>query len=91
MFVLDANALSALMGSQPVAAMATWLTRGPEEQHCTTAVRQAEILAGIAVLPEGRRRHLLAAAARAIFESDFEGRILPFDPQVAEHYAALFA
>jgi len=61
----------------------------PEEQLCTTSVCEAEILAGIAVLPDGRR--LLEAAARAIFEADFDGRVLPFDQAAAEHYAALFA
>lgn len=91
MFVLDTNVLSALMGSQPVAEVARWITRQPEEQLYTTSVCQAEILAGIAILPKGRRRQLLDAAARAIFEDDFDGRILPFDQLAAGHYAALFA
>jgi predicted nucleic acid-binding protein len=91
MLVLDTNVLSAVMGSQPVAAVAVWLARQLEDQLYTTTVCQAEILAGIAILPEGRRRQLLDAAARAIFETEFEGRILPFDQAAADHYAVLFA
>jgi predicted nucleic acid-binding protein len=91
MFVLDTNVLSAIMGSRPVAEVAAWITRQPDEQLCTTSVCQAEILAGIAILPNGRRRQFLDAAARAIFEDDFGGRILPFDQAAASHYAALFA
>lgn len=91
MFVLDTNVLSAILGSQPVAEVAAWLTRQPEEQLCTTSVCQAEILAGIAILPEGRKRQLLDAAARGVFEDEFDGRILPFDQVAAGHYAALFA
>lgn len=52
---------------------------------------QAEILAGIAVLPEGRRRAALAAAAAAMFAEDFAERILPFDAAAAAAYAELFA
>ena len=45
----------------------------------TAAICQAEILSGIAVLPQGRRRHALEAAALAMFREDFAGRILFFD------------
>jgi predicted nucleic acid-binding protein len=65
MFVLDTNVLSAIMGSRPVPAVAAWVAAQPEELLFTAAVCQAEVLAGIAVLPDGRRRRLLEAAARA--------------------------
>jgi hypothetical protein len=57
----------------------------------SAAVCQAEILAGLAVLPEGRRRFELETAARAMFLEDFEGRGLPFDTAAAEGYAEIFA
>ena len=43
------------------------------------------------MLPEGRRRADLAAAAEGMFAEDFAGRILPFDAAAAIAYAALFA
>lgn len=55
------------------------------------AVCQAEILSGIAVMPEGRRRSELATAARAMFADDFGGRVLSFDAEAADAYAELFA
>ena len=36
----------------------------------------AEILAGLAFMPEGRRRAALETAAHAIFADDFGGRVL---------------
>ena len=71
--------------------MADWIAGQPLAELCTAAPCQAEILAGIAVLPEGRRRADLAAAAEGMFAEDFAGRILPFDAAAATAYAALFA
>lgn len=91
MFVLDTNVLSAIMGSQPVPEVAAWITAQPEEQLFTTTVCQAEILAGVEIMPDGRRRRGLETAAKAIFANVFDGRILPFDGKSAECYAEIFA
>lgn len=40
----------------------------------TTSVKEAEILYGIAALPDGHRRTALAAAAEAMFTDDLAGR-----------------
>jgi hypothetical protein len=40
---------------------------------------QAEVLYGIEILPDGKRRSALAAAIDRVFENQFRGRILPFD------------
>ena len=63
----------------------------PRATLYTTSVSKAEILYGIAVLPEGRRRLALAAAAAAMFADDFEGRVLPFDEAAAANYADIVA
>ena len=90
MFVLDTNVLSAIMSSQPVPKVAAWVAAQPEETLFTATVCQAEILAGIAILPDGRRRRTLEEAADAIFADDFDGRILPFDSTAAGLYPQLF-
>src|SRR5438874_970541 len=77
--VLDTNILSELMRSEPAAAVFAWVSAQPRATLYTTSVSKAEILYGIAVLPEGRRRLALAAAAEAMFTDDFAGRVLPFD------------
>ena len=91
MIVLDTNVLSELMRSEPAEAVFAWVSAQPRATLCTTSVNKAEILYGIAVLPEGRRRLALAAAAAAMFADDFEGRVLSFDEAAAVHYAEIVA
>jgi toxin FitB len=50
-----------------------WLGRHSESEFRTTA----EILYGIELLPEGKRRIGLEAAARTMFDRVFAGRVLP--------------
>ncbi|MGH7154013.1 MAG: type II toxin-antitoxin system VapC family toxin [Acetobacteraceae bacterium] len=91
MFVLDTNVLSAMMSAEPVRQVAAWVSGQPVRLLFTAAVCQAEILSGLAIMPEGRRRLDLEAAARAMFLEDFEGRVLPFDMEAAVAYADIFA
>jgi predicted nucleic acid-binding protein len=91
MFLLDTNILSAMMSTGPVPEVATWVSAQPPVLLFTAAVCQAEILAGLAIMPEGRRRSDLDTAARAMFLEDFEGRVLPFDMAAAIAYADIFA
>lgn len=91
MIVLDTNVLSELMRSQPAATVFAWVAAQKRDALYTTSVNEAEILYGIATLPEGRRRAALAAAAEAMFTDDFAGRVLPFDEAAAVHYAQIVA
>ena len=56
-----------------------------------TAVTEAEVRTGIALLPEGRRRRGLAEACERAFGSLFAGRVLPFDSDAARTYAEIAA
>jgi len=87
--VLDTNVLSELMRSRPAAAVFAWVAAQPRAALYTTSVNKAEILYGIAALPDGRRGAALAVAAEAMFTDDFVGRVLPFDEEVAVHYAEI--
>jgi predicted nucleic acid-binding protein len=89
MIVLDTNVLSELMRSHPAAPVFAWAATQPRSALYTTSINKAEIFYGIAVLPEGRRRAALAAAAEAMFIDDFAGRVLPFDEEAAVHYAEM--
>jgi toxin FitB len=91
MFVPDTNILPAMMSAKPVREVAAWVSGQPAETLFTAAVCQAEILAGLAIMPEGRRRLDLEAAARAMFDEDFAGRVLPFDTGAAVACADIFA
>ncbi|MGV7034364.1 PIN domain-containing protein [Methylobacterium symbioticum] len=89
MIVLDTNVISELMRASPDPAVLAWVVARPRRQFCTTSINRAEILHGIAILPAGRRREAIAAAADAMFAEDFAGRILPFDADAAAHYAEI--
>jgi predicted nucleic acid-binding protein len=91
MFVLDTNVLSAVMRPELETEITAWVGRQDEELLFTTAISQAEISAGLAILPEGRRRRDLEALAAAIFADEFDGRILSFDMNAAAAYADIFA
>ena len=91
MFVLDTNVLSAMMRLQLEPQIAAWIAAQPAELLFTTSLSQAEILSGLAIMVEGRRRRDLEAAARAMFLEDFNGRVLPFDGEAATAYASIFA
>ena len=73
MFILDTNILSAIMSARPAPEVAAWIAGQPEDALFTTTICQAEILAGLAIMPEGRRRVALETAARAIFADDSTG------------------
>jgi predicted nucleic acid-binding protein len=87
--VVDTNVISELMRGEPHPAVLAWVTAQPRALLYTTHVNQAEILFGIAALPEGRRRAALAAAAEAMFAEDFAGRILPFEARAAARYPGI--
>ena len=90
-YFLDTNVLSEVMKPTPSVAVATWMRAQSPRSLFTASICQAEILAGVAVLPTGRRRAEFEATARAIFTREFDGRILPFDTKAASAYADIFA
>src|SRR4051794_30732799 len=65
------------MRGEPHPAVLSWVAAQPRSLLYASYVSQAEILYGIAALPEGRRRTALMAAAEAMFTEDFAGRVLP--------------
>jgi toxin FitB len=89
--VLDTNVLSEAIGPAPAKAVLSWLAAQPAMQIFTTAIAEAEIPYGIALLPKARRRSSLEQAARRMFAEDFAERVLPFDGAAAEHFAAIAA
>ncbi|HIJ87670.1 MAG TPA: type II toxin-antitoxin system VapC family toxin [Desulfuromonadales bacterium] len=89
--ILDTNVLSELMRSQPDPVVLEWFARQTSVIFYTTAITQAEIMLGVALLPAGKRRQALAEAAEKMFREDFFGNCLPFDESCSHHYAYLVA
>ena len=90
MILLDTNVLSELMRQEPDPAAMAWIDAHPPHLLHNSAVTRAEIELGIALLPEGRRKQGLQAAAMRMF-AEFHSRCLAFDERAASHYAKLVA
>jgi len=87
--VLDTNVISEMMKPAPTGRVARWMAAQPATSLYTTAITQAEILHGVMLLPSGRRRRSVEAAAETMFREDFGGRILPFGSDAAQAYARI--
>lgn len=91
MIILDTNVLSELMRPAPEAAVMDWVAAYPATRLYTTILTQAEILSGVALLANGRRREALSRTAKAMFADDFSGRVLPLNAPAAEAYGEIVA
>ena len=91
MLILDTNVLSALMSTRPAPDVETWIEAQNPDDLYTTAVSQAEVMSGLAVMDAGKRRKALEAEAKRLFAEDFAGRVLPFDCEAVAAYAEIFA
>jgi len=91
MILLDTNVVSEVMKPPAVrsAQVHAWLRPYPTADVFTTAISLAEVLAGIAILPKGRRKIDLQRAADKIFATVFPQRVLPFDEAAASAFAEL--
>ncbi|GEO98974.1 type II toxin-antitoxin system VapC family toxin [Methylobacterium haplocladii] len=91
MIVLDTNVIAELMRGIPNERVLAWIGDQPSTGLFTTTLTQAEVFYGLSLLPTGRRRTDLVQFARPIFETDFAGRVLPFDSDAALAYAEIAA
>ena len=89
MIVLDTNVISDAMKPSPHHAVDVWL-RGLDVEVAISAITMAELLAGIARLPEGERKRALSRRIDAVLDLyRGTGAILPFDEAAAAHYAEI--
>lgn len=91
MIVLDTNVISELMNPDGSERVLIWAGSVPRARLFTTAISEAEVLYGLARMPEGRKRRQRIEAAAAMFEIDFDDRILPFDRPAARRFAEIAA
>ena len=89
MIILDTNVVSELMKPAPYPAVIDWLDRQSRSDLSTTSITKAEVLYGVARLPEGRRKAALATEAERMFRDDLPAPLFPFDDSAAAHYAAI--
>jgi hypothetical protein len=88
MIVLDTNVVSEAMKPEPHPAVRAWLNDQAAETLYLSSVTLAELLFGIAALPAGKRKDMLAQTLDGLMGL-FRDRILPFDADAAIRYADL--
>ncbi|MXW64664.1 MAG: type II toxin-antitoxin system VapC family toxin [Bacteroidetes bacterium SB0662_bin_6] len=91
MILLDTNVVSELMRPSPHPVPEAWVARRAAAGLFFSAVGEAELRYGIAIMPAGRRRDELLSAIEAMLREDFSGRVLPFDSDAARAYAEIAA
>jgi len=89
--LLDTNVVSELMRPQPAQAVLDWFAAHDSATLFFSAVGEAELRTGAAILPAGRRRDSLTAVIDAMIAEDFAGRVLSFDSAAAKAYASIAA
>ena len=89
MIVLDTNVVSELMREYPHPKVDAWVRRFPKEEFAVTSITVAEVLYGIRVLPQGRRRRELQQGWEAFQARGFRRAVLFFDALAADVYSQL--
>jgi predicted nucleic acid-binding protein len=89
--VLDTNVVAELMRNAPEPAVVRWVDAFDAADMFITAVTAAELMYGVARLPEGRRKERLSVKVSALVAEDFADQVLPFDEPAAVHYGNIVA
>ena len=90
MILLDTNVVSELMRPAPAGAVLAWFAAQDAADLYLSAIGEAELRRGAAMLPAGRRREQLMATIDAMIAEDLAGRILPFDSNAAQAFVLVF-
>lgn len=91
MILLDTNLVSEPLRPSPDSRVVAWIDAQPLETLFLSAVTVAELRAGVALLPAGRRRAGLQESLETRVLPLFAGRVLPFDLACTAVYAELMA
>jgi predicted nucleic acid-binding protein len=89
--ILDTNVISEVLRPTPVPRVLRWVDDQPRASLFITTVTRGEILYGIQLLADGKRKRGLWDVAKKIFDEDFAGQMLSFDSDAADFYAEIAA
>ncbi|GAB1718726.1 MAG: plasmid stability protein StbB [Nitrosospira sp.] len=91
MILLDTNVVSEPLRHAPEVRVIEWIDAQPLETLFLSAITVAELRAGVALLPTGKRREALQENLEKRVLTLFIGRVLPFDLACTRAYAELMA
>lgn len=89
MIVLDTNVISEPLKPLADPAVVAWLDHQPKETLYLCAPVLMEVLLGITLLPNGKRKKDMTTAVQALLANYFAGRFLAFEREAAVFYASL--
>lgn len=89
MILLDTNVISEPLRPSPEIRVIDWIDAQPLETLYLSAITVAELRAGIALMPAGKRRTALHEHIERRVLPIFAGRVLPFDMACTNAYAEL--
>jgi predicted nucleic acid-binding protein len=87
--LLDTNVISELTRTRPDPKVLAWMDSLDPRDVAITAMNEAEILHGLARLPDGRRKQELQDSWEAVKADLLTGRIMPFSSEAAHWYGEL--
>ena len=88
-YLLDTNTISELSKERPNSNVVAWVRRNHLDCFLS-AVTIGELVKGIELLPEGKKRRRLSRELRFLQE-DYRDRILPYDELSAVEWGRLYA
>lgn len=91
MIVLDTNVVSELARPRPSQVVIDWVDTHESSELVITALTAAEIRAGVALLPPGRRKREIGERMETLLCETFAGHVLAFDVDSSPHYAKILA
>lgn len=89
MILLDTNVVSEPLRREPDPRVIAWIDAQPMDTLFLSAITVAELRAGVALLPAGKRRSGLQENLETRVLPLFTGRILAFDLSCTQAYAAM--
>lgn len=91
MILLDTNVVSEPLRLDPESRVVAWTDAQPLETLYLSAITVAELRAGIALLPPGKKRTGLNENLESKVLALFLGRVLPFDVSCTPAYGSLLS
>jgi toxin FitB len=88
-FLLDTNIPSEMTRTRPQPSVSEWLDAADDDQLYFSVVSLGEILKGVTVLPESKRRSQLQQWLDETLRPWFQGRILSVNESIAERWGVL--
>lgn len=91
MTIIDTSILSETTRPLPAESVMRWMREQPGSHLYTTSITESELLLGVELLPDGKRKDAIRSAVERILYQVLDGRILLFDSEAARFAAQIVA